>query len=286
LGKGFKGTCYTCGLEGHSADRCQKGKGKGGIREVGGVEDHNHGGEGGSCNHGPKEEGEEGVEGDGWNIGSLRFGGGGLGRLRKIEIGNRFSALEEERNEVKDEIHLGNILGIEDETQGEGWWTRKGKKIIRLGSGNAGNASSKKHQGEGSIDKISATRVIYTEWEEINITVDSGAVDHVAGKDVGSQFQMKDTEMSKKGGYYMAANDTRIYNEGERRVTGYTKEGKKAGMVFQVCNVNGPLGSVRRICQEGSRVVFDEEGSYIEDKATKERTRIEDVGSSYVLKGT
>ena len=54
-------------------------------------------------------------------------------------------------------------------------------------------------------------------------------------------------------------------------------------MIFQACKVNGPLGSVRKICQEGSRVVFDEAGSYIEDKMTKERAKIEDVGSSYVL---
>ena len=31
-------------------------------------------------------------------------------------------------------------------------------------------------------------------------------------------------------------------------------------------------------------MVFDEDGSYIEDTTTKEKTRIEDVGSSYVLR--
>ena len=93
--------------------------------------------------------------------------------------------------------------------------------------------------------------VLDDEWEEINITVDSGAVDYVAGKEVGSQFSMKDTATSRKGGYYMAANDTKIYNEGERRVLGYTKEGRKAGMIFQVCKVNGPLGSVRKTVAVG-----------------------------------
>ena len=106
----------------------------------------------------------------------------------------------------------------------------------------------------------------------------------MAGDKVAAQFGTRETEMSRKGGYYMAANDTRIYNKGERTVMGYTKEGKKAGMVFQICGVSGPLGSVRRICQEGSKVVFDEAGSYIEHKETGERTKIEDVGSSYVLR--
>ena len=56
-------------------------------------------------------------------------------------------------------------------------------------------------------------------------------------------------------------------------------------MVFQVCGVNGPLGSARRICREKNRIVLDEEGSYIEDKATGLRTKIEDSedGEGYVL---
>ena len=55
-------------------------------------------------------------------------------------------------------------------------------------------------------------------------------------------------------------------------------------MTFQVAGVNGPLGSVRKICKEGNRVVFDEEGSYIEDKKTGMITRIRDEAGVYVLK--
>ena len=56
-------------------------------------------------------------------------------------------------------------------------------------------------KGVGSIDKIDATRVIDDDWEEINVTVDSGAVDHVAGDKVAAQFGTRDTEMSRRGGY-------------------------------------------------------------------------------------
>ena len=45
---------------------------------------------------------------------------------------------------------------------------------------------------------------------------------------------------------------------------------RKLPMTFQVAKVRGPLGSVRRICEAGNRVVFDDEGegSYIESKKT------------------
>ena len=89
---------------------------------------------------------------------------------------------------------------------------------------------------------------------------------------------------TRRKGYYTAANDTKIYNEGEREVSGYTAEGKQAGMTFQVCAVNGPLGAVRKMCREGNRVVFDEDGSYIEHKSSGIKTKINDVGESYALR--
>ena len=42
------------------------------------------------------------------------------------------------------------------------------------------------------------------------------------------------------------------------------------GMTFQAAPVSKPLGSVKRICAAGHRVVFHEDGSYIENKTTGE----------------
>ena len=55
-------------------------------------------------------------------------------------------------------------------------------------------------------------------------------------------------------------------------------------MTFQVAKVRGPLGSVRRSCEAGHRVVFDEDGSYIENKASKKRVKIDKVKGVYMLK--
>ena len=210
----------------------------------------------------------------------------------------------------------------EDFKEEEGWKVRKGKKVMNIGSGNGGIPPVPKANGnwtqkdkgkekdtkvkfmtenrackgcddkncekegkpKGSLMKVSSTTHIDEEWEWINVTVDSGAVDHVVDEECAKQFGRRETEMSRRKGYYTAANDTKIYNEGEREIRGFTAEGKKAGMTFQVCAVNGPLGAVRKMCREGNRVIFDEDGSYIEHKESGTRTKINDVGESYVLR--
>ncbi len=55
-------------------------------------------------------------------------------------------------------------------------------------------------------------------------------------------------------------------------------------MTFQVGNVSGPLGSVKRVLEAGDRVVFDSEGSYIEHKGAGTITRINDEGGKYIFK--
>ncbi len=55
-------------------------------------------------------------------------------------------------------------------------------------------------------------------------------------------------------------------------------------LTAQVCEVNKPLLSVRKVIAGGSRVVFDEEGSYIESKATGERTWLKGQGGMFMLK--
>ena len=43
-------------------------------------------------------------------------------------------------------------------------------------------------------------------------------------------------------------------------------------MTAQICAVNKTLMSVSKIASKGNRVIFDDDGSYIEDKETGERT--------------
>ncbi len=76
----------------------------------------------------------------------------------------------------------------------------------------------------------------------------------------------------------------RISNLGEKRFTGVMNGGITRNITAQVCEVNKALMSVRKICQAGNRVIFDEEGSYIESKGDGERIWLEDQGGMYVLR--
>ena len=51
-------------------------------------------------------------------------------------------------------------------------------------------------------------------WKKLSITVDSGAVDHVTTKRTGDKLGTMETEASKKGMHYRAANGSQIKNHG------------------------------------------------------------------------
>ena len=52
----------------------------------------------------------------------------------------------------------------------------------------------------------------------------------------------------------------------------------------QVCSVQQGLLSVRRMVDAGHRVLFDPEGSYIEDVKTYERMHLKEKNGMYFLK--
>ena len=122
------------------------------------------------------------------------------------------------------------------------------------------------------------------EWEEIELAVDSGATETVVGEDDLPGIEVKEGPASKRGTEYEVANGVRIPNLGEKKFVAYTEEGSTRSLTAQVCDVNKPLLSVRKVIAGGSRVVFDQEGSYIESKVTGERTWLKEQGGMFMLK--
>jgi hypothetical protein len=55
-------------------------------------------------------------------------------------------------------------------------------------------------------------------------------------------------------------------------------------MTLQVCDVNQGLLSVRKMVEAGNRVVFDKEGSYVENKASGDRTWLRERGGMFIMK--
>ena len=91
----------------------------------------------------------------------------------------------------------------------------------------------------------------------IEITVDSGACDWVANKQVARAFRIQATPASEAGVWYRSACGTRIFNEGEKTVRGYTSSGAYMDVTWQVADVTKPLGSVLRMMETGNRVMFE-----------------------------
>ena len=127
-----------------------------------------------------------------------------------------------------------------------------------------------------------------SEWKKVKFCVDSGADETVMAEDELPEVETKDSWGSKHGQAYEVANGAEIENQGEKKFTGvmnsvegWETEGK--GVTAQICDVHRPLMSVRKMCKAGHRVVFDDEGSYIENKSTGERLKIEEEDGDYVL---
>ena len=126
-------------------------------------------------------------------------------------------------------------------------------------------------------------------WEDLPfpVIIDSGACVSVMPTEWCPHVDIESTPQSRAKEFFRAANDHKIYNEGQKVITMMTKEGNKRDMRFTVCDVSKALGSVSQMCKIGHRVVFnppwDHNGSHIEHVDTGERMWLEEKGGLYIL---
>ncbi len=72
-------------------------------------------------------------------------------------------------------------------------------------------------QTKGEVNEVRAT----PGWERVRVQIDSGAIDAVGPKEIAKAFEMKETEMSKRGKGYVAANGSSIEYYWESKIVGY-----------------------------------------------------------------
>ena len=82
---------------------------------------------------------------------------------------------------------------------------------------------------------------------------------------------------------YEVANGETVPNKGQRHIKGFTNEEVPISVMAQVCEITKPLLSVKKMCNAGNTVVFDNEGCYIQCKTTGVCTEIKDQGGKYSL---
>ena len=123
------------------------------------------------------------------------------------------------------------------------------------------------------------------EWQELNITVDSGACDHVLGPKEVSPQEVQVTDAVRRGVTYTTASGHPLPNLGEVRMMGTTAEGQELNLTMQAAGIKKPLASVRKMCRAGNRVVFEElsesQGGYVENKQSGARIPIVKQDGTY-----
>ena len=111
--------------------------------------------------------------------------------------------------------------------------------------------------------------------------VDSGASTTVVSD---GMVKAVDAVNVKPGVSYQMADGSNIPHMGEKAFGAYTDAGLFRSMTAQVTEVNKALLSVSRMVKAGNRVVFDEEGSYVEHKASGEWIPLAEQNGLYMLK--
>ena len=140
-------------------------------------------------------------------------------------------------------------------------------------------------------EKINQMGRKQTEWEPMPkpLVIDSGAGATVLPSEWFVNHETRESADSAQGRYYLTADGTKIYNEGEKTLQMATlSKDFVRKMVFQVAAVSKALGSVSQMVRNGNRVIFDQDGngnntSYIQHKETGQCIPVKLENGVYVL---
>jgi len=138
-----------------------------------------------------------------------------------------------------------------------------------------------KESSVGACGKSAGTEA--STWRRIAIAVDSGACDNVISPDDVPEQKVMESSGSKKGENFYSATGEPIPNLGDIKLPMIMREGTSRGMLMKAAPVSKPLASVKKICQAGHAVIFDEEGSYIINKTTGEMNWMREDDGNYML---
>ena len=158
-------------------------------------------------------------------------------------------------------------------------------------------AATLSYLGEASksaaVQAVNEAQVVASgQWEPLEVIIDSGANVSVGPRHIGKTagYSIRESEASKAGVVYTAANGGEIPNLGERFLAVVTEEGTVRGMSQQVADVTTALEAVRANLQAGHAVIFNDDGSgngsgsYMVNKATGEINLIHDDGRNFIMK--
>ena len=131
------------------------------------------------------------------------------------------------------------------------------------------------------LQEISAVTHTEGRWENIPIKVDSGAIDTVMPPNVAKYFGIHQTEMSRQGPGFRAANGSPIKHYGQKTLEGVGDSYQPLNMTAQVADVKATLGSVNQMLKAGNKVHFETGNCYVEHVRTGKKTKIEEKNGTF-----
>ena len=114
--------------------------------------------------------------------------------------------------------------------------------------------------------------------------LDSGTGQCVAAAKRFPEYEVQESEGSRKGRKFMLAGDHAIPNKGQMEIGMLTSEGQPVTMATQIADVGEPLWSVRQLVGSGNTVVFRKKGGYIANRATGLNTYFKERDGVYYIK--
>ena len=135
------------------------------------------------------------------------------------------------------------------------------------------------------MPSLSAVTPQAPEWQEIEITVDSGACDPVMPEGLCPQICLVPSEYSKRGMEYEVANGEGIPNLGEKRCLMMTEDSdimKK--VVFQCADVHKALLSVSHVADLGYDCTLSKLRGWLTDTETGEQVPLHRRGNLYFMR--
>ena len=194
------------------------------------------------------------------------------------------SSDEENENEANDGTHEES--DSEDEHGQNSKW--KSSRIMPPNKQECKEAFEKKYKElvaglTVKRDSIAPCMQKPSEWRKISTAVDSGAIESVIDAEAVPGYEVRETPASKAGVTYVSATGEDIPNLGEVILPFLTNERTKRAMKMQAAEVTRPLASVKRICEAGHTVVFDEGCSFIYNKTSGEVNYLREDAGNYMF---
>ena len=130
-------------------------------------------------------------------------------------------------------------------------------------------------------NNVGAVMTVQGQWERIAMKIDSGAIDTVMPPHGANHFSTVETEASRNGPGFRAANGSPIKHYGQRTLKGIGDNYQPVSLTAQVADVKTTLGSVYQMLKAGNRVHFESGNCYIEHVSSGKKTMIEEKGGTF-----